>query len=61
MKNPLTRRDFLNRCGIGFGALGLAGILGQNVVAGGSGGTGRSPGESRLVRMSVASASAIAR
>src|SRR6476659_5315034 len=30
----LTRRDFLNRCGIGFGMLGLANLLGpQTLVA----------------------------
>ncbi|MBC7366716.1 MAG: DUF1501 domain-containing protein [Undibacterium sp.] len=29
----LTRRDFLNRCGIGFGALGLATLLGPNLFA----------------------------
>ena len=27
--HPLTRRDFLRRSGIGFGMLGLAGVLGQ--------------------------------
>ncbi|MBI3881694.1 MAG: DUF1501 domain-containing protein [Verrucomicrobia bacterium] len=29
----LTRRDFLQRCGIGFGALGLSTMLGQNALA----------------------------
>src|SRR5687767_5748599 len=29
----LTRREFLHRCGIGFGALGLAAMAGQNVFA----------------------------
>jgi hypothetical protein len=27
---PLSRRDFLRRSGVGFGLLGLAGVLGQN-------------------------------
>ncbi len=29
----LTRRDFLNRCGIGFGALGFAALAGPNLFA----------------------------
>src|SRR6478672_10209605 len=29
----LTRRDFLNRCGIGFGMLGLANLLGPQTLA----------------------------
>lgn len=29
----LTRRDFLNRCGIGFGALGLASMVGPQLLA----------------------------
>src|ERR1044072_2679214 len=29
----LTRRDFLQRCGIGFGALGLAAMLGPDAFA----------------------------
>src|SRR6185436_8593228 len=27
---PLTRRQFLSRCGVGFGAVSLAGLLGQH-------------------------------
>ena len=30
----LTRRDFLGRCGMGFGMLGLAQLLGPNLFAG---------------------------
>src|SRR5579871_6421228 len=30
----LTRRQFLNRCGMGFGALGLATLLGPKAMAG---------------------------
>src|SRR5687768_15572526 len=33
----LTRRDFLQRCGIGFGAVGLATLLGQQSRSGESG------------------------
>src|SRR5260221_11412890 len=29
----VTRRQFLNRCGMGFGALSLAGLLGQEFFA----------------------------
>src|SRR3954464_11726256 len=30
----LTRRDFLSRCGMGFGMLGLSNVLSQNLFAG---------------------------
>ena len=30
---PLTRREFLRRSGVGFGMIGLAGVLGQHANA----------------------------
>ncbi len=36
---PLSRRDFLNRCGMGFGALSLSSLLGPNLLGSGGGST----------------------
>ena len=44
----LTRRDFLNRCGMGFGALGLAGLLGADELVG----SARAQGSSDLSPLS---------